>query len=289
MMTCTYSPTFNKFNTNCPYFSKGICTGTKSMPCKYIHHKVCNDNFFCDYEDCKFGHSISYTKRIIVNDIYDLKYRKETSAYETSNNRCKRPMLCVYEKCKCDHHLDFKDRKFIYDMANSSVTDEEAIEEFNKTYLSYNEFSEITEDKPKTSLPNSDTLSSAMTVASVSPMLTPTLPVSFVSLFKNDDIEEVKSVKSDNSDNSDKSDKSIEIVEKMSNIVKNININETKSVELKQKIVKKEADITKMQEEITRMQEELAKMQEELAISDSIVSSDQKELKKLSEELIKDI
>ena len=124
---------YNKFHTNCPHFNVGNCKSFKT--CKYKYHKKCDDNFLCNREDCKYGHGISYMKRVIINYIYDEKY-SSASGYEDSDNKCKMPMICINKDCKCDHHIEYEDRSFIYKIINPTISEENAWSNYEKKYNS---------------------------------------------------------------------------------------------------------------------------------------------------------
>lgn len=180
------SMSYDAFCTNCPHFAIGCCTFFKEGSCRYKYHKRCDKNFLCDRYDCKYGHGISPEKRILVNNIYDEKY-SSSSAFETSENRCKMPMNCIDKDCKKDHHLEYDDRSFIYKIVNSEVTDKEAKVEYAKKYNGLRAASST----------NSDMMSEGSTVSIGSPYpfeMPPTPPVmniSFAALFKNESVSEV--------------------------------------------------------------------------------------------------
>ena len=263
--TCTYSPAFKQIDANCPHFCIGTCTGNKENPCIYKHHKKCNHSVFCDNENCKFGHSVSYTKRMIINkiyDIYDREFPEKCDEYKQSENHCSRRMFCTNPNCEYDHQLYMKDREFILSIGNSTVSDDQALQKFTKKYASYLnvptevqeeswESFEIEEDKSDkskepTPSPTSETLSATQTVPSVSPM-----PVSFVSLFKDDDTPNHIT----NEDNSD------DMANTMSTLIKDISINTNKANEIREKI---------------------AQMEEELAIVLSKISSGKEQIRDLA-------
>jgi len=203
---------YNKFHTNCPHFNVGNCKSFKT--CKYKYHKKCDENFLCNREDCKYGHGISYMKRVIINYIYDEKYSRASSAYEYSDNKCKMPMNCINKDCECDHHLEYDDRSFIYNISNPTINDENAWSNYEKKYSSYS--------------PATSTMSSSSTVpamCSPCPVISspPPLSGSFASLFT----EQVEDNKED--------DSMMAIIETMKNIRNNITDDTKKVVSIKVK------------------------------------------------------
>lgn len=255
-MAFTRTAGTKQINDNCPHFCIGICTGTKENPCIYKHHKKCKNTVFCMDKDCKYGHSVTYTKRTIINKIYDIyedNYLERLVEYRNSTKeRCSRHMFCANPKCEYDHPLYINDREFILSIGNSSVSDEQALKKFDKKYSSFfnkpeEESFEIVEEKPKISTPKSDTLSTTQTVPSVSPM-----PVSFAGLFKNTNTPKISN------DNSD------DMADTMSGLIKDININTTKANEIREKI---------------------SQLEEELAIVLSKISSGKEQIKELANKI----
>lgn len=242
-----------QIDANCPHFCIGTCTGNKEHPCIYKHHKKCDNSVFCAYENCKFGHSVSYVKRTIINqiyDIYDREYPAKCDEYNKSENHCTRRMFCTNPNCEYDHQLYMQDREFILSIGNSTVTDDQALQKFNKKYASYlnvqdqEESWEIEEDKPKapTPSPASETLSATQTVPSVSPM-----PVSFVSLFKNDDPPNHLTTE----DNSD------DMANTMSTLIKDVSINTNKAKEIREKIAQMEEELAIVLSKISAGKEQI--------------------------------
>ena len=232
---------YNKFHTNCPHFNVGNCTSFKT--CKYKYHKKCDENFLCNREDCKYGHGISYTKRVIINYIYDEKYSRASSAYEYSDNKCKMPMNCINKDCEYDHHLEYDDRSFIYNISNPTINDENAWSNYVKKYSSYS--------------PASSTMSSSSTVpAMCSPcpvVSSPPLSGSFASLFT----EEVEDNK--------EGDIMLSIIEDMKNIRNNIDLDTKKVVSIKDQIKKLQEDLNTTEENIKKDKSKLKELAVKIA------------------------
>ena len=259
-MAFTRTVDTKEINSNCPHFCIGICTGTKENPCIYKHHKKCKNTVFCMDENCKFGHSVTYTKRTIINKIYDIyedKYSEKFVEYKNSTKeRCSRRMFCTNPNCDYDHQLYINDREFILSIGNSSVSDEQALKKFDKKYSTfYNkpeekslESFEIVEEKPKISTPKSDTLSATQTVPSVSPM-----PVSFAELFKNTNTPKISN------DNSD------DMAGTMSGLIKDININTTKANEIRKKISQLEEELAIVLSKISSGKEQIRDLANKIA------------------------
>ena len=234
--------TYNKFHTNCPHFNVGKCTSYKT--CKYKYHKKCDDNFLCNREDCKYGHGISYMKRLIINNVYDLKYFRDSSPYEYSDNRCKMPMNCINKDCECDHHLEYDDRSFIYNIINPTITDENAWSNYEKKYSSYS--------------PASSTMSSSSTVpalCSPCPVVSPPplLSGSYASLFK----QQVEDNKED--------DSMISIIEDMKNIRNDIDVDTKKANSIKEQIKKLQEELTNTEEKIKKDKNKLKELAVKIA------------------------
>ena len=172
--------TYNRFNTNCPHFAIGCCNGNSTdNKCKYKYHVICKHNYFCDREDCKFGHGITYKKRYIVNEIYDMKYSKNCD-YENRNNRCKIAMTCINPNCDKDHHLPMEDREFIYKIANKDMSDDTAWKKYEKMYCQNIESPAMTVMSCNSTVP-------AMTPTNNEVVQPPPLTNSYASLFKKKD------------------------------------------------------------------------------------------------------
>jgi hypothetical protein len=214
-----------KFNTNCPYFNVGKCSSPKT--CKYKYHKTCPDNFLCDYEDCEFGHGISYMKRLIIVNIYDKKY----FGYMHENNACKMPMNCINKNCENEHPIDYEDRSFIYNIINPTITDENAWSNYEKKYNSYS--------------PASSTMSSTSTVPAICspcPVVSspPPLSGSYASLFK----EQVEDNKED--------DSMLSIIEDMKTIRNNIDVDTKKANSIKEQIKKLQEELDTTEEKVKK-------------------------------------
>ena len=233
---------YNKFHTNCPHFNVGNCKSFKT--CKYKYHKKCDENFLCNREDCKYGHGISYMKRVIINYIYDEKYSRASSAYEYSDNKCKMPMNCINKDCECDHHLEYDDRSFIYNISNPTINDENAWSNYVKKYSSYS--------------PASSTMSSSSTVpAMCSPCSVvsspPPLSGSFTSLFT----EQVEDNKDD--------DSMMAIIETMKNIRNDIKDDTKKVDSIKDQIKKLQEDLDTTEEKIKKDKNNLKELAAKIA------------------------
>ena len=229
---------YNKFHINCPHFNVGNCTSFKT--CKYKYHKKCDENFLCNREDCKYGHGISYMKRVIINYIYDEKYSRTSSVYEYSSNKCKMPMNCINKDCEYVHHLEYDDRSFIYNIINPTISDENAWSNYVKKYSSYS--------------PNSSTMSYSSTVPA---MCSPCQVVSsspspssgsFASLFK----EQVE----DNTED----DSIMTIIEDMKNIRNNIDLDTKKVVSIKDQIKKLQEELVNTDEKIKKNKNNLKEL-----------------------------
>ena len=236
--------TYNKYNTNCPHFKVGNCSSYKNGVCKYKYHKKCDENFLCNREDCKFGHGISYMKRVIINYIYDEKYSRASSAYEYSDNKCKMPMNCINKDCECDHHLEYDDRSFIYNISNPTINDENAWSNYEKKYSSYS--------------PATSTMSSSSTVpamCSPCPVISspPPLSGSFASLFT----EQVEDNKED--------DSMMAIIETMKNIRNNITDDTKKVVSIKDQIKKLQENLNTTEEKIKKDKNNLKELAVKIA------------------------
>ncbi len=231
---------YNKFHTNCPHFNVGNCTSFKT--CKYKYHKKCDENFLCNREDCKYGHGISYMKRVIINYIYDEKYSR-TSGYEDSDNKCKMPMNCINKDCECVHHLEYDDRSFIYNIINPTINDENAWSNYVKKYSSYS--------------PASSTMSSNSTVPTMcSPcqvVSSPPSSGSFASLFT----EQVEDNKED--------DSIMTIIEDMKNIRNNIDLDTKKVVSIKDQLKKLQEDLNTTEENIKKDKSKLKELAVKIA------------------------
>ena len=236
--------TYNKFHANCPHFKVGNCSSYKNGCCKYKYHKKCDENFLCNREDCKFGHGISYMKRLIINNIYDKKY-SSASSYEYSNNRCKMAMNCMNKDCECDHHLEYDDRAFIYNIANPAISDENAWSNYEKKYIPYS---------PASSIMSS--ISTVPAMYSPCPMVSPPpLSSSFASLFK----EEVE----DNKDIGD--DSMMAMIEKMKDIHKDIDV-DTKNVDsIKAQIKELEEKLVLAEEKVKKDKNKLKELATKIA------------------------
>ena len=237
---------YNKFHKNCPDFKIGQCTSYKT--CKYKYHKKCPDNFLCEYEDCDWGHGISYMKRIIINNIKDKKssdYNKCDMPMNCSDNMCKMPMNCINKNCECDHYpFDYDDRTFIYNIINHTITDENAWSNYEKKYNSYS--------------PVSSTMSSSSTVPSMyspCPLVSssPLLSGSYASLFKekcNTDIED---------------DSMMAIIEDMKNIRRNIDVDTKKVASIKDQIKKLEEELVNTEENVKKDKNKLKELAVKIA------------------------
>ena len=236
--------TYNKFHSNCPHFKVGNCSTYKNGVCKYKYHKTCDENFLCNREDCKFGHGISYMKRVIINYIYDEKY-SSASGYEDSDNKCKMPMICINKDCECDHHIEYDDRSFIYNIINPTITDENAWSNYVKKYTSYS--------------PTSSTMSSSSTVpamCSPCPVVSsppPPLSGSFVSLFT----EQVEDNKED--------DSMMAIIDTMKNIRNDITGDTKKVVSIKDQIKKLQEELDTTEEKIKKDKKNLKELAVKIA------------------------
>jgi hypothetical protein len=233
---------YNKFHTNCPHFNVGNCKSFKT--CKYKYHKKCDDNFLCNREDCKYGHGISYMKRVIINYIYDEKYSSASSAYEDSDNKCKMPMNCINKDCECDHHIEYDARSFIYNIINPTITDENAWSNYEKKYSSYS--------------PASSTMSSGSTVpamCSPCPVVSspPPLSGSFASLF-TEQVEDNK-----------EGDIMLSIIEDMKTIRNNIDVDTKKVDSIKEQLKKLQEDLGKTEENIKKDKSKLKELAVKIA------------------------
>ena len=239
--------TYNKFHTNCPHFKVGNCSSYKNGVCKYKYHKTCDENFLCNREDCKFGHGISYMKRVIINYIYDEKY-SSASGYEDSDNKCKMPMICINKDCECDHHIEYDARSFIYNISNPTINDENAWSNYVKKYSSYS--------------PASSTMSSSSTVpamCSPCPVVSsspPPLSGSFASLFTEAGVEAKVEAEADTM---------IAIIETMKNIRNNITGDTKKVVSIKEQIKKLQEDLSKTEEKIKKDKNNLKELAVKIA------------------------
>ena len=239
--------TYNKFHTNCPHFKVGNCSSYKNGVCKYKYHKTCDENFLCNREDCKFGHGISYTKRVIINYIYDEKY-SSASGYEDSDNKCKMPMICINKDCECDHHIEYDARSFIYNISNPTINDENAWSNYVKKYSSYS--------------PASSTMSSSSTVpamCSPCPVVSsspPPLSGSFASLFTEAGVEAKVEAEADTM---------MAIIETMKNIRNNITGDTKKVVSIKDQIKKLQEDLSKTEEKIKKDKNNLKELAVKIA------------------------
>jgi len=211
----------NKFHKNCPHFNVGKCTFYKT--CKYKYHKKCPDNFLCEYEDCKYGHGISYTKRIIINNIYD---KKEYSCY----NKCNMPMNCIDKDCECDHPIEYDDRSFIYNIINPTITDENAWSNYEKKYISYS--------------PASSKMSSSSTV----PVMCSPCQVVSSPLFK-ESVEDNKDI-----------DIMMTIIEDMKNIRNDIDFDTKKVDSIKDQIKKLKEELNNTEEKIKKDKNKLKEL-----------------------------
>jgi len=241
--------TYNKFNKNCPYFSVGNCCSYKNGACKYKYHKKCDQSFLCNREDCKFGHTIPYSKRVIINKIYDKKYSRISSPYENSDNRCNNPINCINKDCNCDHHLGYDDRAFIYNIINPTTDEDNAWSNYEKKYNSYS--------------PSSSKMSSGSTIIATCPpsplnvssgsnIITTCspLPVSFVSICKKEDDKE-----------DDKEDNSIiTIIKDMKNIRNNIDIDTKKIDNIKDQIKKLEEELINTEDKVKKNKDKLKEL-----------------------------
>jgi len=239
--------TYNKFHTNCPHFKVGNCSSYKNGVCKYKYHKTCDENFLCNREDCKFGHGISYTKRVIINYIYDEKY-SSASGYEDSDNKCKMPMICINKDCECDHHIEYDARSFIYNISNPTISDDNAWSNYEKKYSSYS--------------PASSTMSSSSTVpamCSPCPVVSsspPPLSGSFASLFTEAGVEAKVEAEADTM---------MAIIETMKNIRNNITGDTKKVVSIKEQIKKLQEDLSKTEEKIKKDKNNLKELAVKIA------------------------
>ena len=248
--------TYNKFHSNCPHFKVGNCSSYKNGVCKYKYHKTCDENFLCNREDCKFGHGISYMKRVIINYIYDEKY-SSVSGYEDSDNKCKMSMICINKDCKCDHHLKYDDRTFIYNLINSTISDDNALANYEKKYNAYylNYYDLYS--------PDSSSMSSSSTVpAMCSPCPTvssspPPLSGSFVSLFKKTDEAETEAGAG--------TDTMIAIIETMKNIRNDIKDDTKKADSIKDQIKKLQEDLNTTEEKIKKDKNNLKELAVKIA------------------------
>jgi len=223
--------TYNRFHTNCPHFKVGNCSSYKDGTCKYKYHKKCDESFLCNREDCKFGHTISYSKRSIINMIYDQKYSRDSSPFENSDNRCKMPINCINKDCECDHHLEYDDRSFIYSIINPNTTEDSAWSNYEKKYTSYS--------------PASSTMSSTSTVPAICspcPVVSspPPLSGSYASLFK----EQVEDNKED--------DSMLSIIEDMKTIRNNIDVDTKKANSIKEQIKKLQEELDTTEEKVKK-------------------------------------
>ena len=120
------------YNTNCPLFNIGNCN--KYTSCKYIHHQKCKNNYVCSDKNCKLGHGINLTKRIIISNIYSQYY---LDSFNDSTNKCTNPLGCTNIKCNLDHFLIFKHRDNISYIVNN-LNDDETTKFYSKKYKQNN-------------------------------------------------------------------------------------------------------------------------------------------------------
>lgn len=109
-----YKKTKNKMHNNtineyCPNFMIGAC---KIVDCLYKFHNKCFKNLLCDNINCKYGHGVSYSKRIII--INTLKHLKKNEII----NKCKFKINCLKVGCSLDHYIDYDDRCKINKLIN---------------------------------------------------------------------------------------------------------------------------------------------------------------------------
>ena len=218
--------TYNKYDTNCPDFSVGNCSSYKNGICKYKYHKKCNNSFLCNREDCKFGHTISYSKRLIINNIYNKKYSRMSSPY--NDNRCSNPINCINKDCNFDHHLAYDDRKFIYNIINPSITEDNAWSNYENKYNSHS--------------PASSKLSYSSTV----PAICSPIPNSFISLCKKEEDY--------------REDDMISIITDMKNIRSNIDIDTKKADDIKEQIKKLKEELNNTKEKINKDKNKLKEL-----------------------------
>ena len=253
--------TYNRFNTNCPHFAIGCCNGNSTdNKCKYKYHVICRKNYFCDREDCKFGHGITYKKRYIVNEIYDMKYSKNCD-YENRDNRCKIAMTCVNPNCDKDHHLSMEERVFIYKMANKEMSDDIAWKAYEKKYCQIMESPASTVMSCNSTVPamtptNDETVKTEKTVQTAPPVLTN----SYVSLFKKKDEEAVQSV-----DNTDSTDDMVKIMDRIKSIRTTIDTDTNHQNNIKEQIKKLEEEFLKYEQKVKDNKEELKQLAIKLA------------------------
>ena len=228
--------TYNKFHTNCPHFNVGKCTSYKT--CKYKYHKKCPDNFLCEYEDCKYGHGISYMKRVIINNIYD---KKKYIDYD--DNECRMPMNCINKDCEYDHPIDYEDRAFVYNIIDHTISDENAWSNYEKKYISYS--------------PASSTMSSTSTIPTMcSPcpvVASPPLSGSYLSVFKKEE-EPSKDM-----------DDMLSIIEDMKNIRNNIDVDTKKVDSIKEQIKKLQEELSNTEEKIKKDKNKLKELAVKIA------------------------
>ena len=223
------------FNTNCPHFNVGKCSSSKT--CKYKYHKICPDNFLCEYEDCEFGHGISYMKRIIIVNIYDKKY----FGYRCNDNKCRMPMNCINKNCEYEHPIDYEDRAFIYNIIDHSISDENALSNYEKKYTSYS---------PATS--TMSTNSTVPALCSPCPVVSspPPLTGSFVSCFKKEAKEP---------------DDMLSIIEDMKNIRSDIDADTKKVDSIKEQIKKLQEELYNTEEKIKEDKNKLKELAVKIA------------------------
>ena len=243
--------TYNRFNTNCPHFAIGCCNGNSTdNKCKYKYHVICKNNYFCDCEDCKFGHGITYKKRYIVNEIYDMKYSKNCD-YENRDNRCKIAMTCINPNCDKDHHLSMEDRVFIYKIANKDMSDDTAWKAYEKKYCQNIE-------SPATTVMSCNSTVAAMTPTNDEIVQSPPPPLtnSYASLFKKTDENEiVETVQSVNN-----TDNMVKIMDKIKSIRTTIDTDTKHQNNIKEQIKKLEEEFLKYEQKNKDNKEELKQL-----------------------------
>jgi len=230
---------YNRFAKNCPKFAIGCCKKDDSNPCPYYYHKTCDKNYLCDDPNCKYGHGISVNKREIIYYIEQDKYRED---YFSANavDKCKMSMNCINKDCNLEHRYDYEDRKFIYMIADNTMSDDTAWDEYYSKYLDG-------KSRSDTTLSNSSTICPVATSPAVSsasstncfPSPTP-LTNSYASLFKKKKEEDIQT-----------DDDMVKMMDEMMTIRKEMAINTKHKDDIKQKIKKLEEELEQVEKKVS--------------------------------------
>lgn len=97
----------DKSNLNlCSEFTNGTC---KIIGCSHDHVK-CKTGIICTNENCKFGHPLSFERRVKIRTLYE-DLRSKDREYKRGAEFCKYNMTCINPDCQYLHPFGFESRQ----------------------------------------------------------------------------------------------------------------------------------------------------------------------------------